>query len=438
MEDNISFEDEVNTIPRTHNFVSPSSTATAVSLYDNNNSANNSDNNNSHYNNNLNPASGTSPDHSPVSNERYRSNENATVPAAASVFFKGSSSRRDRETSLWLTRSVTQPNLCSREDAMSLAAASAGVATIPSASTQSAESVLRLPDSKYGCSQVTTSDSALSSCPSSYEGLSGGTSSEFFDARSSLSAPVELLSEFLSALMSRDYADALNLCQSILKYEPQNATALEFYPLLLTKIKQGKDDHPSTSDDDTNEDSDELDKDDDEEEEEEEEEEAQGGKEEEVVATSDDEEEEVEEERKGDNKHAKKSEAKKQIRSSSADEHPRVLKPASLDGVARKTPPGSDHQTAFPFYPSVDMSTSNSMDFSVEIDSGRDSLFTPSDSDLNLESGDSLYSSTDSNLNIVRSGSDSLFSSTETGLTLDAVIQSIQNLGVKSKQQAIK
>ncbi|XP_037800701.1 uncharacterized protein LOC119595666 [Penaeus monodon] len=68
-----------------------------------------------------------------------------------------------------------------------------------------------------------------------------GEASEYTDAKSSLSAPVELLSEFLSAVMSKDYENALKLCQSILKYEPQNATAREFFPLISLKIKQMSD-----------------------------------------------------------------------------------------------------------------------------------------------------------------------------------------------------
>lgn len=50
-------------------------------------------------------------------------------------------------------------------------------------------------------------------------------------------APMEILAEFLSALMSREYKTALGYCQQILQYEPSNKTALEFYPLIQQKIK---------------------------------------------------------------------------------------------------------------------------------------------------------------------------------------------------------
>lgn len=62
--------------------------------------------------------------------------------------------------------------------------------------------------------------------------------SEYTDADESISAPTEFLAEFLSAVMLKDYVTALKYCKLILQYEPNNATAKEFYPLILEKLKQ--------------------------------------------------------------------------------------------------------------------------------------------------------------------------------------------------------
>ncbi|XP_049539917.1 uncharacterized protein LOC125954019 isoform X1 [Anopheles darlingi] len=63
--------------------------------------------------------------------------------------------------------------------------------------------------------------------------------SEYTDADESISAPTELLAEFLSAIMIRDYVNALRYCKQILEYEPNNATARDFYPHILSKIDAG-------------------------------------------------------------------------------------------------------------------------------------------------------------------------------------------------------
>ncbi|XP_076310238.1 uncharacterized protein LOC143225168 isoform X2 [Tachypleus tridentatus] len=42
---------------------------------------------------------------------------------------------------------------------------------------------------------------------------------------------------FLSSVMTQDYKNALKHCLTILKYEPNNKTAQEFYPLLEKKLK---------------------------------------------------------------------------------------------------------------------------------------------------------------------------------------------------------
>ncbi|CAD6993224.1 unnamed protein product [Ceratitis capitata] len=61
--------------------------------------------------------------------------------------------------------------------------------------------------------------------------------SEYTDADESISAPTEFLAEFLSAVMLKDYKKALKYCKLILQYEPNNATAKEFYPLIIEKLR---------------------------------------------------------------------------------------------------------------------------------------------------------------------------------------------------------
>ncbi|XP_055907426.1 serine-aspartate repeat-containing protein C [Eupeodes corollae] len=61
--------------------------------------------------------------------------------------------------------------------------------------------------------------------------------SEYTDADESMSAPTEFLAEFLSAVMLKDYKKALKYCKLILQYEPNNATAKEFRPLIVEKLK---------------------------------------------------------------------------------------------------------------------------------------------------------------------------------------------------------
>lgn len=43
--------------------------------------------------------------------------------------------------------------------------------------------------------------------------------------------------QFLSAIMRRQYAEALKYCRLILQYEPHNATARGFHPLLQQKLR---------------------------------------------------------------------------------------------------------------------------------------------------------------------------------------------------------
>uniref|UniRef100_A0A8C4WWQ9 Glutamate-rich protein 2 n=1 Tax=Eptatretus burgeri TaxID=7764 RepID=A0A8C4WWQ9_EPTBU len=51
-------------------------------------------------------------------------------------------------------------------------------------------------------------------------------------------ASLTVLTEFLGAVMNEDYELAKKLCQTILIYEPQNVTALQFQPLLDKRIIQ--------------------------------------------------------------------------------------------------------------------------------------------------------------------------------------------------------
>ncbi|XP_045768036.1 serine/arginine repetitive matrix protein 1 [Maniola jurtina] len=62
------------------------------------------------------------------------------------------------------------------------------------------------------------------------------TSPDCSDGNDASSAPSEFLAEFLSAIMRRQYAEALKYCQLILQYEPHNSTARGFYPLLQHKV----------------------------------------------------------------------------------------------------------------------------------------------------------------------------------------------------------
>ncbi|XP_025037957.2 glutamate-rich protein 2 isoform X3 [Pelodiscus sinensis] len=49
-------------------------------------------------------------------------------------------------------------------------------------------------------------------------------------------APIELLGEFLKAIMDQDYSLAKKLCQMILIYEPENTEAKQFLPVIEEKL----------------------------------------------------------------------------------------------------------------------------------------------------------------------------------------------------------
>ncbi|XP_067843587.1 glutamate-rich protein 2 isoform X2 [Heptranchias perlo] len=50
-------------------------------------------------------------------------------------------------------------------------------------------------------------------------------------------APIELMGEFLKAIMDRDYKLSIKLCQMILIYEPENSEAKQFKTLLEVKLQ---------------------------------------------------------------------------------------------------------------------------------------------------------------------------------------------------------
>ncbi|XP_060075984.1 glutamate-rich protein 2-like [Ylistrum balloti] len=50
-------------------------------------------------------------------------------------------------------------------------------------------------------------------------------------------APMQLMMEFIGCLMQGDYPNAAKLCKMILMYEPDNAEALKFQPLINEKIE---------------------------------------------------------------------------------------------------------------------------------------------------------------------------------------------------------
>eukprot|EP00730_Choanoeca_flexa_P005417 TRINITY_DN11938_c5_g1_i1.p2 TRINITY_DN11938_c5_g1~~TRINITY_DN11938_c5_g1_i1.p2 ORF type:complete len:154 (+),score=27.59 TRINITY_DN11938_c5_g1_i1:1648-2109(+) len=52
-------------------------------------------------------------------------------------------------------------------------------------------------------------------------------------------APIEVLSQFLAAVMSNDFQEASQLCQTILAADPDNATALEFRDVIAQRLALG-------------------------------------------------------------------------------------------------------------------------------------------------------------------------------------------------------
>ncbi|XP_067686642.1 uncharacterized protein [Haliotis asinina] len=60
-------------------------------------------------------------------------------------------------------------------------------------------------------------------------------------------APNQLLMEFVTCLMEKDYLNAQKLCKMILLYEPDNAEALKFQPLIDEKIELDQEEEMSGS-----------------------------------------------------------------------------------------------------------------------------------------------------------------------------------------------
>uniref|UniRef100_A0A668AKJ6 Glutamate-rich protein 2 n=1 Tax=Myripristis murdjan TaxID=586833 RepID=A0A668AKJ6_9TELE len=53
-------------------------------------------------------------------------------------------------------------------------------------------------------------------------------------------APLQLMAEFLRAVMDGDFQLASKLCQMILIYEPENPEARQFLPLIQEKLLEGE------------------------------------------------------------------------------------------------------------------------------------------------------------------------------------------------------
>ncbi|XP_076601858.1 uncharacterized protein LOC143329723 [Chaetodon auriga] len=97
-----------------------------------------------------------------------------------------------------------------------------------------------------------------------HEPNGGEEQSEEEDAEDEdLKAPVELIMEFLRAVMDRDFQLASKLCQMILIYEPDNPEASEFLPLIQKKLLEEQEAEESSEEDDEEEDSEDEDDDDD-------------------------------------------------------------------------------------------------------------------------------------------------------------------------------
>lgn len=102
------------------------------------------------------------------------------------------------------------------------------VVTLPGAAGGDAPTPYR-PISAHFRQRISTMDAPATSQHSASPEVSS-------EGNETLSAPSEFLAEFLSAIMQRQYAEALKYCRLILQYEPHNATARGFYPLLRHKV----------------------------------------------------------------------------------------------------------------------------------------------------------------------------------------------------------
>ncbi|XP_065052982.1 nucleolin-like [Rhopilema esculentum] len=92
----------------------------------------------------------------------------------------------------------------------------------------------------------------------------GGNREEFLSngqAPAPNKASLELLGQFLTALMKKDYSEAQDLCDQILEVEPTNPTCLEFRSTLKEKIQHDEENSGSTDDDDDDEEEEDSDED---------------------------------------------------------------------------------------------------------------------------------------------------------------------------------
>ncbi|XP_069472285.1 glutamate-rich protein 2 isoform X2 [Ambystoma mexicanum] len=63
-------------------------------------------------------------------------------------------------------------------------------------------------------------------------------------------APIELMAEFLKAVMDRDFKLSSKLCQMILIYEPENSEAQQFIPLIEEKLLMEENEQNTENEDD--------------------------------------------------------------------------------------------------------------------------------------------------------------------------------------------
>ncbi|XP_056277748.1 glutamate-rich protein 2 isoform X2 [Pseudoliparis swirei] len=93
---------------------------------------------------------------------------------------------------------------------------------------------------------VAPPDSPLTALPLRTQGTEREASEEEDVEGEDVTAPVELLMEFLGAAVGRDYRLASTLCRMILVYEPDNPEASEFLPLIQRKLLEEQEAQRST------------------------------------------------------------------------------------------------------------------------------------------------------------------------------------------------
>ncbi|XP_034412020.1 glutamate-rich protein 2 [Cyclopterus lumpus] len=93
---------------------------------------------------------------------------------------------------------------------------------------------------------VAPPDSKLTAMPLLTQGTEREPTEEEDVEDEDITAPVELIMEFLGAAVDRDYQLASILCQMILIYEPDNPEASEFLPLIQRKLLEEQETEQST------------------------------------------------------------------------------------------------------------------------------------------------------------------------------------------------